>query len=75
MATILAFKPASADRSAPSNEQATSSKAELIFFPGVRYERADLGATRAPQAAPQQSRNGSRRTRNHRPHDLIDLMD
>lgn len=37
MATILDFKPVQVDRTTAS--RAAQASAELIFFPGVRYER------------------------------------
>lgn len=79
MATILAFKPASPDRSAAPAQAAAScpasTKAELIFFPGVRYERVDTSGEIQSHPAPQRERKNSRRTRQPRSHDLIDLMD
>ena len=39
MATILDFKPVQTGRTTPT--RAAQSSAELIFFPGIRYERHD----------------------------------
>jgi hypothetical protein len=67
MATILEFRPAAGScRAADATGGPTAAaarSAELIFFPGVRYERHEQ--TPAPKS------RGKRR----RPHDLIDLPD
>jgi len=67
MATILAFRTPNtspgAGEAAPASPKQRKS-AELIFFPGVRYERAE------PATAP-----SSRRSRRAKPHELIDMMD
>ena len=72
MATILAFKPAPAAGSSRSGAAAlpcTSSRsAELIFFPGVRYERHAETPEPQPDSSP-------RRKRRSRPHDAINLPD
>ena len=60
MATILEFRPAAVRAS--GQQQSGSVLAELIFFPGVRYERAE----------PLQPK---RRGKRQRAHDLIDLLD
>lgn len=68
MATILDFRPATYERSRETAARAggttsQSASAELIFFPGVRYERAE------PQSAPR------KRKARGRAHDQIDLPD
>lgn len=70
MATILEFRPASQPVTGPNaTVPAGVSTAELIFFPGIRYERAsqqeDLSQTTPKRA----------RKRRVRPHDSIDLPD
>lgn len=56
MAHIIAFRPGSSTRSAaPEPVRAT---AEIVIFPGVRYERTGSGGHEAPNAA-----NGTRRDR------------
>ena len=66
MATILEFRPA-ASRTVQSAAEATT--AELIFFPGIRYERSS-SAEDLRQAAPKRGRK-----RHARPHDSIELPD
>lgn len=61
MATILEFRAANASR-AGSAKGANSGSAELIFFPGVRYERAET--------APSPRSRGKRRQNQH---DRMDL--
>jgi hypothetical protein len=60
MATILDFKPVQAGRTTPS--RAAHSSAELIFFPGIRYERHE------PEPAPE-------RERKKRRHEMLVLPD
>ena len=64
MATILDFRPRGQTATDETSGVPRALSAELIFFPGVRYERAE------PEAGPKRSRK--RRTR---PHDSIDLPD
>jgi len=67
MATILAF-PTAAPAASPALRAASTSQAhasaELIFFPGVRYERAQ------PASEPQ---GRSRRARRPKTRDRIEL--
>ncbi len=70
MATILDFRPGTAKRACgPSANEAlavsNAGSAELIFFPGVRYERAE--PTPAPRKRSAKSRG--------RAHDHIELPD
>jgi len=68
MATILAFRAArAADAPLKTGSQPCenpSKSAELIFFPGVRYERAASEAETSP-----------RRARRSKSRELIDMMD
>ena len=72
MATILAFKPAPAAGSDQPTRAAlhcaASKPAELIFFPGVRYERHET----LPEP---QLEARTRRKRRTRQHDAITLPD
>lgn len=75
MALILAFRAAEAAHAGtpvkprPLETPAPASQsAELILFPGVRYER------HAPEARPEPCRK-SRSPRRSKPRELIDLMD
>ena len=61
MATILEFRAANAGRATSCGSVQTGS-AELIFFPGVRYERAE------PAPSP---RTRGKRSQNQ--HDRMDL--
>jgi hypothetical protein len=59
MATILEFRAhdaGSASSSQTARGQATGS-AELIFFPGVRYERAEQAPAPAPRARTKRRQN------------------
>jgi hypothetical protein len=70
MATILAFKPAmvnqprSSRESLPCQSTLRPLSAELIFFPGVRYERHEP----VEQAPPQRSKR-------RRAHEVLELPD
>lgn len=75
MALILAFRAAeAAPASAPASRRAAGPEAspahcaELIIFPGVRYQR------HASDPAFEPVSNG-RRTRRTKPRELIDLME
>lgn len=72
MATILDFRPAVQKlASGPSANDAlaagTGGSAELIFFPGVRYDRAEAAPGPAPRKRSAKSRG--------RAHDQIELPD
>lgn len=62
MASILEFKRSTYRASAQAMRDGAT--AEIVFFPGVRYERM----SDTPEPAPKQKRRRSRRTR-----DRIDL--
>ena len=75
MALILAFRateatppgePVTPHAAAPATSPSRS--AELIFFPGVRYERHALGHEPGPAV-------NARRCHRIKPRELIDLMD
>jgi hypothetical protein len=63
MATILDFRAPAAGRPSETAAAKVSGSAELIFFPGIRYERTEI-------EPPSQARKSGGRTR-----DLIELLD
>jgi hypothetical protein len=74
MATILEFRPAASrgpQQLSGDPAMSASSSAELIFFPGIRYER-DVAACEQPVR--QAAAKGARKRR-ARAHDSIDLPD
>ncbi len=64
MASILEFSRSTVRASAPKAHDGARPSAEIVFFPGVRYERASGG----PEPAPQEDGR-----RGHRKRDRIDL--
>jgi len=69
MALILAFRaPAAHPSASPQTQDSKLVSAELIFFPGVRYERHAPEQDPAPVAKGRRARRSSQR-------ELIDMMD
>ena len=69
MALILAFRaPAAHPSTSPQTRDSKTVSADLIFFPGVRYERHAPDAGAAPVAKGRRARRSSQR-------ELIDMMD
>ncbi len=74
MATILEFRPAANRGPQPPNGDPASTapfSAELILFPGIRYERE----IEAAEPVVHQTTSKGRRKRRARAHDSIDLPD
>lgn len=47
MSNVLAFRPASAG--GPASNRPVSASAEIVIFPGIRYERMVEEADRGPE--------------------------